>query len=125
MGACQSKRQGRSKPGNHAMVDERKERDVWSFNKDTEARWTWRRQSVRGVILMQSRHYFDDLDACQLDAQRHGYSVDEPVTDDQLDIPDHHDDHADDLENGADQTAEYLAYRERLLHGRTDDGIDS
>lgn len=102
------------------MADERKERDVWSFNKDTEAKWTWRRQSVRGVILMQSLHYFDDLDACQLDAERHGYSVDEPVTDDQLDILDPDDDHADYSEDDADQCAEYLAYRERLLYGRPD-----
>ena len=90
---------------------------MWSFNKDTDAKWTWRRQSARGVILMQSRHYFDDLDACQLDAERHGYSIDEPVAYDQLD-PDHDD--ADYHEGHADQCAEYLAYRERLLHGRSD-----
>ena len=102
------------------MADERKEPDVWSFNKDTDAKWTWRRQSVRGVILMQSLHYFDDLDACQLDAERHGYSVDESVTDDQLDILNDNDDQADFCEDDADQSAEYLAYRERLLHGRSD-----
>jgi hypothetical protein len=121
--AAEESGNGRSRRGNQAMADERKEQDVWSFNKDTDAKWTWRRQSVRGVILMQSLHYFDDLDACQLDAERHGYSVDEPVTDDQLDIPDHpdhNDDHADYCEEGAGQCAEYLAYRERLLHGRPD-----
>jgi len=91
---------------------------VWSFNKDTDAKWTWRRQSARGVILMQSRQYFDDLNECQLDAERHGYSVEEPVTDDQLDMPGHDD--ADYRDDGADQCAEYLAYRERLLHGRSD-----
>ena len=90
---------------------------MWSFNKDTEAKWTWRRQSARGVNLMQSRHYFDDLDECQLDAERHGYSVDEPITADLLESPD---DQPDDGEDGAEQCEEYLAYRERLLHGRAD-----
>ena len=90
---------------------------MWSFNKDTDARWTWRRQSVRGIIVMQSLQHFDDLDACQLDAQRHGYRIDEPITDDQLD---YQDDQPDDCEDGADQCEEYLAYRERLLHGRPD-----
>ena len=99
------------------MADEQKERDVWSFNKDTESKWTWRRQSARGVILMQSRHYFDDLDECQLDAERHGYSIDEPIADDQTD---YQGDQPDECEDGADQCEEYLAYRARLLHGRAD-----
>jgi hypothetical protein len=55
------------------------ELDVWSFKRDGNGRWTWQRRSPGGELLMESRGYFDDLDACQEDAHRHGYFVSQPA----------------------------------------------
>jgi hypothetical protein len=48
--------------------------DVWSFKKDDDGRWTWRRESPDGELLVQARSSFDVFEACVEDAGRFGYS---------------------------------------------------
>jgi hypothetical protein len=49
--------------------------DVWSFKKNEEDRWIWRRQSPDGALLMESRGSFGELVQCQEDATRFGYVI--------------------------------------------------
>ena len=49
------------------------EYDVWSFKKDDRERWTWRRDSPDGELLIEARASFDTLDECVEDAGRFGY----------------------------------------------------
>jgi len=88
---------------------------VWSFKKYTDAGWTWQRQSVRGLIVGQSLYYFDDLDACKLDAQRYGYSLDQPAT---VLAPDSGDDRPGSRDEPPRYREEHLSFREKMLQGR-------
>ena len=90
---------------------------MWSFRKYTDAGWTWRRQSVNGFILEQSLYYFDDLDACKLDAQRYGYAPDQPSSVVSPEPRDNRPDPRDDKPNYPNQR---LSFRELLMQGRVE-----
>jgi len=48
--------------------------DVWSFQKPDPDRWSWRRTSPEGEVLLEGRASFPTIDECMADARRHGYT---------------------------------------------------
>lgn len=49
--------------------------DVWTFKREEQDRWKWYRHSPDGELLVEARTTFDQLEQCQADASRAGYSV--------------------------------------------------
>lgn len=54
--------------------------DVWDFKRDERGRWHWRRQTLLGELLLESKTTFTALDECFADATRHGYVTQVPFT---------------------------------------------